>query len=53
MDLGSGHLKIRASKRAINNGTWHDVALRRVDRNGRVTVDGETTDFHTPGTSII
>uniref|UniRef100_A0A0C9QZT5 NRX3A_1 protein n=4 Tax=Fopius arisanus TaxID=64838 RepID=A0A0C9QZT5_9HYME len=51
IDLGSGHLKIRASKRRVDNGTWHDVALRRVDRNGRVTVDGETIDFNTPGDS--
>ncbi|KAK0080605.1 hypothetical protein PV325_013664 [Microctonus aethiopoides] len=52
IDLGSGHLKIRASRRRVDNGTWHDVALRRIKRSGRVIVDGETNDFHTPGDSI-
>ncbi|XP_029177098.1 neurexin-1-like isoform X2 [Nylanderia fulva] len=50
-DLGSGPVKVRSSKTRIDDGTWHDVALRRVERDGRVTVDGYTADFRTPGDS--
>lgn len=48
-DLGSGPVKVRSSKTRIDDGVWHDVALRRVERDGRVTVDGYTADFRTPG----
>lgn len=48
-DLGSGPVKVRSSKTRIDDGVWHDVALRRVERDGRVTVDGNTADFRTPG----
>ncbi|XP_023287827.1 neurexin-3, partial [Orussus abietinus] len=50
-DLGSGPVKVRASRRRVDDGAWHDVALRRVDRDGRVTVDGATVEFRTPGDS--
>ncbi|XP_070156570.1 neurexin 1 isoform X1 [Polyergus mexicanus] len=50
-DLGSGPVKVRSSKTRIDDGVWHDVALRRVERDGRVTVDGNTADFRTPGDS--
>jgi len=48
-DLGSGSVKIQASKARIDDGVWHDVALRRVERDGRVTVDSSTVEFRTPG----
>jgi hypothetical protein len=48
-DLGSGPVKIQASKARIDDGVWHDVALRRVERDGRVTVDSSTAEFRTPG----
>ncbi|XP_076637715.1 neurexin 1 isoform X2 [Colletes latitarsis] len=50
-DLGSGHEKVKSSKKRVDDGTWHDVALRRVEREGRVTVDGWTVEFRTPGDS--
>ncbi|XP_024942008.1 neurexin-1 isoform X3 [Cephus cinctus] len=50
-DLGSGPVKVRASKRRVDDGTWHDVALRRVERDGRVTVDDSHAEFRTPGDS--
>ncbi|KAF7397677.1 hypothetical protein HZH68_008899 [Vespula germanica] len=50
-DLGSGSVKVRASKQRVDDGVWHDVALRRVDRDGRVTVDDSTVEFRTPGDS--
>ncbi|KAI4502251.1 hypothetical protein M0802_002933 [Mischocyttarus mexicanus] len=49
VDLGSGSVKVRASKQRVDDGVWHDVALRRVDRDGRVIVDDSTVEFHTPG----
>ncbi|XP_048269654.1 neurexin-1 isoform X10 [Bombus affinis] len=50
-DLGSGPVKVKSSKQRIDDGTWHDVALRRVERDGRVTVDGSIVEFRTPGDS--
>ncbi|XP_048506164.1 neurexin-3 isoform X4 [Athalia rosae] len=50
-DLGSGPVKVRASRRRVDDSTWHDVALRRVERDGRLTVDGVTAEFRTPGDS--
>lgn len=49
MDLGEGTLKVRASEERVDDGTWHDVALRRVEREGRVVVDGSTFEFRPPG----
>ncbi|XP_043272551.1 neurexin-3 isoform X2 [Venturia canescens] len=51
IDLGSGPIKVKASRRRVDNGTWHDVSLRRVERNGYVAVDGDKTDFRTVGDS--
>ncbi|XP_014473358.1 PREDICTED: neurexin-1 isoform X1 [Dinoponera quadriceps] len=51
VDLGSGPVKVRASKARVDDGVWHDVALRRVERDGRVTVDTWTVEFRTPGDS--
>ncbi|XP_076392461.1 neurexin 1 isoform X2 [Megachile rotundata] len=48
-DLGSGPVKVKSSKERVDDGTWHDVALRRVARDGRVTVDNRTVEFSTPG----
>ncbi|XP_017793774.1 PREDICTED: neurexin-1a-like [Habropoda laboriosa] len=50
-DLGSGPVKVKSSKQRVDDGTWHDVAFRRVERDGRVTVDGSTVEFRTPGDS--
>lgn len=49
VDLGSGPVKVRSSKTRIDDGSWHDIALRRVERDGRVTVDSLTVEFRTPG----
>ncbi|TGZ57018.1 Neurexin-3-alpha [Temnothorax longispinosus] len=45
VDLGSGPIKVRSSKTRVDNGSWHDVVLRRVERDGRVTVDSNTVEF--------
>ncbi|XP_034944806.1 neurexin-3 isoform X2 [Chelonus insularis] len=51
INLGSGHSKICSSNERLDNGTWHDVSLRRVNQNGRMTVDKEVIDFYTKGNS--
>ncbi|XP_043461803.1 neurexin-3b isoform X3 [Leptopilina heterotoma] len=50
-DLGSGPIKVKASKVRVDDGVWHDVAFRRVERESRVTVDQITIEFRTPGDS--
>lgn len=52
-DLGSGAVKVKASRSRVDDGVWHDVALRRVERDGRVTVDTATVEFRTPGNESI
>ncbi|CAG5072892.1 Protein of unknown function, partial [Cotesia congregata] len=47
IDLGSGYLKKRVSKYRIDNSTWHDIALSRIDRRGKITVDEELSEFET------
>ncbi|KAJ8674025.1 hypothetical protein QAD02_005287, partial [Eretmocerus hayati] len=49
MDLGEGPIKVRASDERVDNGMWHDVAVRRVEREGRLVVDGSTFEFRPPG----
>ncbi|XP_018399279.1 PREDICTED: neurexin-1 [Cyphomyrmex costatus] len=50
-DLGSGPVKVKSSKTRVDDGTWHDVVLRRVEREIRVTVDSNIVEFRTPGDS--
>ncbi|XP_028031310.1 neurexin-1-like isoform X3 [Bombyx mandarina] len=51
VDLGSGGVKVRASRRRVDDSLWHDFLLRRSGRDGRVTVDGANAEFKTPGES--
>lgn len=51
VDLGSGAVKVRASRRRVDDGVWHELTLRRVGREGKVGVDGQWNDFKTPGES--
>ncbi|XP_058463051.1 neurexin-3 isoform X2 [Malaya genurostris] len=51
MDLGSGAVKVRASRRRVDDGVWHELSLRRNGREGKVGVDGQWNDFRTPGES--
>lgn len=50
MDLGSGGVRVRASRRRVDDSHWHEFLLRRTGRDGRVTVDGANAEFKTPGT---
>ena len=52
LDLGSGAIKIRASRIQLNDGNWHRVELTLRKNQGRVTIDGDTEAFETPGKSL-
>lgn len=49
IDLGSGPIKVKASKKRVDDGKWHDVSLQRDRKEGHVKVDDNTTKFITPG----
>lgn len=53
LDLGSGAVKVRASRKRVDDGEWHDLNIRRNGREGKVSVDETGTDFRTPGDSSI
>lgn len=52
LDLGSGNLKVRASRRRVDDAAWHELVLRRTGKDGRVTVDGSPAEFITSGKKI-
>lgn len=49
LDLGSGGVKVRGSRRRVDDGEWHEFTLKRSNREGRVTVDSSPAEFITPG----
>lgn len=49
VDLGSGAVKVRASRRRVDDGTWHELVLRRNGRECKVSIDSQGNDFRTPG----
>ena len=49
VDLGSGAKKVRSSRYELNDAAWHRIELTLRKRAGRITVDGETDSFETPG----
>ncbi|XP_055852280.1 neurexin-1a isoform X2 [Episyrphus balteatus] len=53
LDLGSGAAKVRASRRRVDDGDWHDLILRRNGRDAKVSVDGVWNEFRTPGDATI
>ena len=50
LDLGSGAKKVRPSKFVLNDSDWHRVELVLRKRSGRVSIDGISDAFETPGT---
>lgn len=42
---------MRASRRRVDDGVWHEMTLRRGGREGKVGVDGQWNEFKTPGDS--
>ena len=51
LDLGSGPLKIRASRKELNDGSWHRVELNIKRRRGNIAIDGDVETFETLGKS--
>ena len=49
LELGSGPVKVKASRYELNDGSWHKVALTLRKQNGRVSIDGDAEVFQTPG----
>ncbi|XP_055322303.1 neurexin-3 isoform X3 [Sitodiplosis mosellana] len=49
VDLGSGAVKVRASRRRVDDGAWHELMLRRTGRECKVSIDSQWNDFRTPG----
>lgn len=49
LDLGSGPLKVKAPKKRLADGTWHELSVSRAGREGRITIDGASAEFNTPG----
>ena len=49
LDLGTGATKVRASRKTLNDGDWHRVELTLKNKMGRITIDGATEAFETPG----
>lgn len=52
IDLGSGIVKVKASRKRVDDSAWHDFVLRRNLRDGKVTVDGNSNEFRTPGDAV-
>lgn len=42
---------MRASRRRVDDGVWHELSLRRGGKEGKVAVDGAWNEFRTPGDS--
>lgn len=51
IDLGSGAAKVRASRKRVDDGIWHELTVRRNGREGKVGVDQQWNDFKVPGDS--
>uniref|UniRef100_A0A914HF38 Laminin G domain-containing protein n=1 Tax=Globodera rostochiensis TaxID=31243 RepID=A0A914HF38_GLORO len=51
INLGSGHIRLQASAKALNDGLWHSVVMERSGRRGVLSVDALRTDFSCPGRS--
>lgn len=49
VDLGTGAVKLRASRRRVDEGNWHELILRRTGRECKVAIDGQWNEFRTPG----
>ena len=52
LNLGTGAAKVRASRKPLNDGNWHRVELTLKNKVGRITVDGNTEAFESPGESL-
>uniref|UniRef100_A0A0N5BL40 Neurexin-1 n=1 Tax=Strongyloides papillosus TaxID=174720 RepID=A0A0N5BL40_STREA len=52
LNLGSGIIRLQSNPKRLDDGeTWHNVEMERLGRTGSIIVDGQKTDFSTPGVS--
>uniref|UniRef100_A0AAF5CSK5 DNA polymerase delta subunit 3 n=1 Tax=Strongyloides stercoralis TaxID=6248 RepID=A0AAF5CSK5_STRER len=52
LNLGSGIVRLQTSPKRLDDGEmWHTVEMERLGRTGSIIVDGQKTDFSTPGVS--
>ncbi|CEF64007.1 Neurexin-1 [Strongyloides ratti] len=52
LNLGSGIIRLQSSPKRLDDGeNWHSVEMERLGRTGSIIVDGQKTDFSTPGVS--
>lgn len=50
LNLGTGHVKLRASQQRVDDAHWHQLDIERRDANGgTITLDGVAHEFQTPG----
>lgn len=49
VDLGTGAVKVRASRHRVDDSSWHELVLRRNGRECKVSIDSQWNDFRTPG----
>ena len=49
LNMGTGHVKIRVSQGRIDDGVWHNFHTERTGQFGKVTLDGQGSDFVVPG----
>lgn len=47
--MGTGATKVRASRRRVDDGSWHELTLRRTGRECKVSIDSQWNDFRVPG----
>lgn len=53
MDLGTGAVKVRTSKKRVDDKNWHEFVLKRTGREGKMSIDGGITEFRTPGDAVV
>ncbi|KAI5747362.1 hypothetical protein M8J77_013886 [Diaphorina citri] len=49
LNLGSGAIRVKASRSRLDDKQWHEMTLYRDGKEGTITVDGVTTEFVCPG----
>lgn len=52
INLGSTPVKVKASNKRVDDGHWHMITVRRLERAGQVVVDDTVNDFVSPGQAI-
>ncbi|KAK3584589.1 hypothetical protein CHS0354_040294, partial [Potamilus streckersoni] len=51
LELGSGVTKVKASRTRVDDGKEHDVLFQYRGQEGYINIDGDRTDYSSPGNS--